>query len=61
MFLISSSYLSFFSSTVTFVHASLRLRNMKNRIVNKMEAIGFKRTPMGIMLEHLGMEEELFA
>ncbi|EFN86626.1 PRA1 family protein 3 [Harpegnathos saltator] len=46
---------------VTFVHASLRLRNMKNKLVNKIEGIGLKRTPMGIFLEHLGMEEEFFA
>ncbi|XP_014478634.1 PREDICTED: PRA1 family protein 3 isoform X3 [Dinoponera quadriceps] len=39
---------------VTFVHASLRLRNMKNKLVNKIEGIGLKRTPMGIFLEHLG-------
>ncbi|XP_014478633.1 PREDICTED: PRA1 family protein 3 isoform X2 [Dinoponera quadriceps] len=38
---------------VTFVHASLRLRNMKNKLVNKIEGIGLKRTPMGIFLEHL--------
>ncbi|XP_018313272.1 PRA1 family protein 3 [Mycetomoellerius zeteki] len=38
---------------VTFVHASLRLRNIKNRIANKIEGIGLKRTPMGVFLKHL--------
>jgi len=46
---------------VTFVHASLRLRNIKNKIVNKIEGIGLKRTPMGVFLGHLGMEEEFFS
>ncbi|KAK0076936.1 hypothetical protein PV325_004650 [Microctonus aethiopoides] len=47
--------------SVTFVHASLRLRNLRNKLVNKIEGIGLKRTPMGLFLEHLGMEQELFA
>ncbi|XP_011067514.1 PREDICTED: PRA1 family protein 3 isoform X1 [Acromyrmex echinatior] len=38
---------------VTFIHASLRLRNIKNRIANKIEGIGLKRTPMGVFLKHL--------
>lgn len=46
---------------VTFMHASLRLRNIKNKIVNKIEGIGLKRTPMGVVLGHLGMEEEFFS
>ncbi|XP_066581273.1 PRA1 family protein 3 [Prorops nasuta] len=39
--------------SVTFIHSSLRLRNIKNKIVNKIEGIGLRRTPMGIFLEHL--------
>lgn len=46
--------------SVIFVHASLRLRNMKNKLVNKIEGIGLKRTPMGVFLEQLGMEPDLF-
>ncbi|GLG93082.1 hypothetical protein R5R35_002002 [Gryllus longicercus] len=46
---------------VIFVHASLRLRNMKNKLTNKLEIIGLKRTPMGIFLEALGMEQEIFS
>ncbi|GLV43162.1 Jwa [Carabus blaptoides fortunei] len=45
--------------SVTFIHASLRLRNIKNKFVNKMEGIGLKRTPMGIFLEELGFEPEI--
>ncbi|KAI4491341.1 hypothetical protein M0802_010274 [Mischocyttarus mexicanus] len=47
--------------SVIFVHASLRSRNTKNKIVNKIEGIGLTRTPMGIFLEHLGMQNEIFA
>ncbi|XP_021514158.1 PRA1 family protein 2 [Meriones unguiculatus] len=40
------------------LHASLRLRNLKNKIENKIESIGLKRTPMGLLLEALGQEQE---
>ncbi|XP_006013594.1 PRA1 family protein 2 [Latimeria chalumnae] len=40
------------------IHSSLRLRNLKNKIENKIESIGLKRTPMGILLEGLGHEQE---
>lgn len=45
---------------VIFIHASMRLRNIKNKVVNKLESFGLKRTPMGIFLEQLGMEPEFF-
>ncbi len=41
-----------------FAHASLRLRNMKNKLENKMESAGIKKSPMGILLEALGQQEE---
>ncbi|KAF7711413.1 hypothetical protein HF521_000424 [Silurus meridionalis] len=41
-----------------FAHASLRLRNMKNKLENKMESAGLKKSPMGILLEALGQHEE---
>ncbi|KAE8612548.1 hypothetical protein XENTR_v10012889 [Xenopus tropicalis] len=44
-----------------FIHASLRLRNLKNKVENKMEGIGLKKTPMGIVLEALEQQEENFA
>ncbi|KAG7504888.1 hypothetical protein JOB18_018856 [Solea senegalensis] len=44
--------------TVVLVHASMRLRNLKNKLENKLESIGLKRTPMGLLLEALGQEQE---
>ncbi|XP_060775209.1 ADP-ribosylation factor-like 6 interacting protein 5a [Neoarius graeffei] len=41
-----------------FAHASLRLRNMKNKLENKMESAGLKKSPMGILLAALGQQEE---
>ncbi|KAK3894257.1 hypothetical protein Pcinc_001975 [Petrolisthes cinctipes] len=41
---------------VIFLHASMRLRNLKNKLTNKVESLGLKRTPMGIILEALGLE-----
>ncbi|XP_077696774.1 PRA1 family protein 2 isoform X2 [Eretmochelys imbricata] len=40
------------------IHASFRLRNLKNKIENKIESIGLKRTPMGLLLEAMGQEQE---
>jgi len=47
-----------FCVAVVILHASLRLRNVKNKIAGKVEYIGISRTPMGLMLEALGMEQE---
>ena len=33
---------------------------MKNKFVNKIEGMGLKRTPMGVVLNCFGMKEELF-
>lgn len=41
-----------------FAHASYRLRNMKNKLENKMELAGLKRSPMGLLLEALDQQEE---
>lgn len=49
----------FLPFSITFVHASLRKRNLKNKIANKVEEIGIKKTPMGIFLKSFGMEPEL--
>ncbi|CAL1608911.1 unnamed protein product [Knipowitschia caucasica] len=40
------------------IHASFRLRNMKNKLENKMELAGLKRSPMGLLLEALDQQEE---
>ncbi|XP_040103163.1 PRA1 family protein 3 [Oryx dammah] len=47
-----------FPLLLMFIHASLRLRNLKNKLENKMEEIGLKRTPMGIVLDALEQQEE---
>lgn len=39
-------------------HASFRLRNMKNKLGNKMELAGLKRSPMGLLLDALDQQEE---
>ncbi|KAJ8259756.1 hypothetical protein GJAV_G00173050 [Gymnothorax javanicus] len=41
-----------------FAHASMRLRNLKNKLENKIEGAGLKRTPMGIILDALDQQEE---
>lgn len=41
--------------SATFIHASLRLRNLKNKLANVVDKAGIKVTPMGIILEELGM------
>ncbi|XP_075997109.1 ADP-ribosylation factor-like 6 interacting protein 5a [Genypterus blacodes] len=41
-----------------FAHASFRLRNMKNKLENRIESAGLKKSPMGILLEALGQQEE---
>jgi len=41
------------------VHASTRMRSTKSKISNKLEKIGFVRTPMGLLLEALGQEQEV--
>ncbi|XP_036004505.1 PRA1 family protein 2 [Fundulus heteroclitus] len=47
-----------FPVLMVLIHASLRLRNLKNKLENKLESIGLKRTPMGLLLEALGQEQE---
>ena len=45
--------------SLTLLHASLRLRNLKNKLANKVEMIGIARTPMGCLLEQLGATNEI--
>ncbi|XP_037628378.1 PRA1 family protein 3-like [Sebastes umbrosus] len=40
------------------IHASLRLRNMKNRLENNIEGAGLKKTPMGVIMDLLDQQEE---
>ena len=46
--------------SATFIHASLRMRSLRNKLANKMEQVGLKGcTPMGMLLDSLGFEAEL--
>ncbi|XP_029550480.1 PRA1 family protein 3-like [Salmo trutta] len=47
-----------FPLLLIFAHASFRLRNMKNKLENKMEGAGLKKSPIGIVLDALGQQEE---
>ncbi|KAM7372576.1 hypothetical protein PAMP_009734 [Pampus punctatissimus] len=47
-----------FPILMVLIHASVRLRSLKNKLENKLESIGLKRTPMGLLLEALGQEQE---
>lgn len=46
--------------SLTFVHASLRLRNMKNKLTNTIEIVGAKQSPMGQFLEAMGLMPDAF-
>ncbi|OQR77140.1 PRA1 family protein 3-like [Tropilaelaps mercedesae] len=39
---------------IVFVHASLRLRNLRSKVFNQVERMGAIKTPMGLVLEQLG-------
>lgn len=43
-----------------FIHSSLRLRNVKNKLANTFEPMGVTRTPMGIFLEEMGLQVKIF-
>ncbi|XP_051281419.1 PRA1 family protein 3 [Dicentrarchus labrax] len=47
-----------FPMLLCLIHASLRLRNMKNRLENKIEGVGLKKTPMGVIMDLLDQQEE---
>ncbi|XP_055351404.1 PRA1 family protein 2-like [Paramacrobiotus metropolitanus] len=48
-----------FSVLLIYIHASLRTRNIKNRFNNKMEQMGLKRSPMGMLIELTGYEIQM--
>lgn len=48
-----------FPLLLTMIHASLRMRGIKNKLTNKLETAGLRRTPMGIILDGLGQEAEI--
>jgi PRA1 family protein 3 len=43
-----------------FVHSSLRLRNMKNKLTTAVEQVGIKHSPMGQVLEAVGLMPDTF-
>ncbi|XP_012637316.2 PRA1 family protein 3 [Microcebus murinus] len=47
-----------FPLMLMFIHASLRLRNLRNKLENKMQGLRLKRTPMGIVLDALQQQKE---
>ncbi|KAJ8047802.1 PRA1 family protein 3 [Holothuria leucospilota] len=40
------------------LHAAFRMRNLKNKVSKKLESLGIKRTPMGVILFELGLEDQ---
>ncbi|KAK9758582.1 PRA1 family protein [Popillia japonica] len=48
-----------FPVSVIFIHASLRLRNFKNKLANQVEMLEIKVTPMGLILRHLGLQTDI--
>jgi predicted membrane protein len=43
-----------------FIHSSLRLRNLKNKLTTTVESIGIKQSPMGQFLEAMGLMPDTF-
>ncbi|CAL4194409.1 unnamed protein product, partial [Meganyctiphanes norvegica] len=42
---------------IILIHASLRMRNLKNKMINTIEWSGLVQTPMGYILAGLGLEQ----
>lgn len=55
---VAGALLLSFTSSVILIHASLRLRSMKNKLENKIEVVGLKKTPMGVIMDLLDQQEE---
>ncbi|KRT80559.1 hypothetical protein AMK59_7071 [Oryctes borbonicus] len=47
-----------FPVSVIFIHASLRLRNFKNKLANQVEMLEIRVTPMGLILKQFGLQTE---
>lgn len=45
---------------IILLHASLRTRNLKNKVANTAESAGLTRTPMGLLLDAFGSRPDLF-
>ncbi|XP_037946935.1 PRA1 family protein 3 [Teleopsis dalmanni] len=56
-----SMFAFFFPFSIIFLHSSLRLRNIKNKVVNTMESLNINTsTPMGIFLDTFNIKAESF-
>jgi hypothetical protein len=40
---------------VIILHATLRKRNLANKVANKIDLVGLQETPMGVFLSALGL------
>lgn len=56
MHLLTAAYVVYVA--VSLLHAALRLRNIKNKMANRMEEYGLQKTPMGSLLVYLELVEE---
>lgn len=45
---------------LTILHAALRTQNIRNKLANQMDKAGFRKTPMGFLLDELGCAFEGF-
>jgi len=45
---------------LTLLHAALRTRNIRNKLANQLDKVGLRRTPMGFILDELGLAFEGF-
>ncbi|XP_022915424.1 PRA1 family protein 3-like [Onthophagus taurus] len=49
-----------FPFSAIFIHSSLRLRSVKNKLVNQAENYKLTQTPMGFFLKELGLRTDVF-
>ncbi|CDW53431.1 PRA1 family protein 3 [Trichuris trichiura] len=54
------SRLVIFFISVIFLHASCRLRNLKNKLSNAAEELKIKKTPIGVLFDLCGIKCETF-
>jgi hypothetical protein len=45
---------------LTLLHASLRTRNIRNKLASQLDRVGLRKTPMGFILDELGCAFEGF-
>ena len=53
---VSYAFCDHFLLSGTLLHASLRMRSIKNKISGKAEAVGFKTSPMGMILKAMDQD-----